>query len=156
MNVIDQDGAGFLIADVLRLIRRSFRLRLRGTGMTLAQARTLIYVARNEGIRQVEIAELLEVQPITLARLIDHLSERGLVERRPDPTDRRAHQLFLTPAAAPHLVEINRVIATIRADSLQGLAEDEAELALSALRKMRANLSPQAPRQPTAAEVASR
>lgn len=156
MNVIDQDGAGFLIADVLRLIRRSFRLRLRGTGVTLAQARALLYLAHNEGIRQVDIADLLEIQPITLARLIDHLSERGLVERRPDPTDRRAYQLFLTPAATPLLVEISRVVATIRADSVRGLAEDEAELAMSALRKMRANLSPQAPPQPTEAEVANR
>lgn len=156
MNVIDQDGAGFLIADVLRLIRRSFRLRLRGTGVTLAQARALLYLAHNEGIRQVEIADLLEIQPITLARLIDHLSERGLVERRPDPTDRRAYQLYLTPAATPLLAEISRVVATIRADSVRGLAEDEAELAMSALRKMRANLSPQAPRQPAEAEVASR
>lgn len=156
MNLIDQDGAGFLIADVLRLIRRSFRLRLRGTGTTLTQARALLYLAHNQGIRQVEIADLLEVQPITLARLIDHLSERGLVERRPDPTDRRAYQLFLTPAATPLLAEISRVVATVRADSVRGLSAEEAELALAALRKMRDNLSPQAPRQPTAAEVASR
>ena len=96
-----QDNLGFLLADVSRLMRRAFQQRLEGSSLTLAQARALIYVSRNEGVRQVDLADLLEVQPITLARLIDQLAGDGLVERRSDPADRRAYHIFLTPAAAP-------------------------------------------------------
>src|SRR4051812_9261819 len=95
------DTLGFLLADVSRLMRRAFQQRLEGSSLTLAQARALIYVSRHEGVRQIDLADLLEIQPITLARLIDQLAAAGLVERRPDPTDRRAYQVFLTSAAAP-------------------------------------------------------
>src|SRR5450631_3665986 len=106
-----QESLGFLLADVSRLMRRAFERRLDGSSLTLAQARALIYVSRHEGVRQVDFAELLEVQPITLGRLIDQLAETGLVERRPDSADRRAYQIFLTPAAASHLAAIETVAA---------------------------------------------
>lgn len=137
-----QDSLGFLLADVSRLTRRAFQQRLEGSSLTLAQARALVYVSRHEGIRQVELAELLEVQPITLARLIDQLDQGGLVERRPDPADRRAYQLFLTPDAAPHLTAIEEVAASIRADALRGIDEQQTAVVLFALRKMRDNLAP--------------
>ena len=136
-----QESLGFLLADVSRLMRRAFQQRLEGSSLTLAQARALVYVSRHEGVRQVELAELLEVQPITLARLIDQLAEAGVVERRADPADRRAYQVFLTPAAAPHLAAIEEVAAAIRADALRDLGEQQAGIVLSALRKMRDNLA---------------
>lgn len=136
-----QDSLGFLLADVSRLMRRAFQQRLEGSSLTMAQARALVYVSRHEGVRQVELADLLEVQPITLARLIDQLGEAGLVERRADPADRRAYQVFLTPAAAPHLAAIEQVAATIRADALRDLGRQEAAIAMSALGKMRDNLA---------------
>lgn len=92
------DGFGFLLSDVSRLMRRAFQSRLRDTDLTLAQARTLVHLSRREGLRQVELADLLEIQPINLARLIDQLTAKELVERRADPTDRRAYRLFLHPA----------------------------------------------------------
>ena len=74
-----QTTLGFLLADVSRLMRKAFRQRLEDSALTLAQARTLVYISRHQGIRQVELAELLEIQPITLARLIDQLLDREAV-----------------------------------------------------------------------------
>lgn len=136
-----QEGIGFLLADVSRLMRRAFVKRMTESTLTLAQARALLHVSRREGIRQVELAEILDVQPITLARLIDQLAENALVERRPDPTDRRAYQLFLTPAAAPHLAAIDQVTAEIRADAMHDISKQQADLLLQTLKKMRDNLS---------------
>ena len=136
-----QNSLGFLLADVSRLMRHAFRQRLEGSSLTLAQARALIYVSRNEGIRQVELADMLEIQPISLARLIDQLEEARLVERRADPADRRAYQLFLKPEAAAHLAAIEQVATAIRADALAGIDKQQAEALLRALNTMRANLA---------------
>ena len=136
-----QDTLGFLLADVSRLMRRAFQQRLEGSDLTLAQARTLVRISRHQGIRQVELAELLEIQPITLARLIDQLAAGGLVERRSDPHDRRAYQLFLTAAATPQLDAIQRVGEAIRIAALKGFSDDEAALVMVVLRRMRDNLS---------------
>ena len=136
-----QDTLGFLLADVSRLMRRAFQQRLEGSDLTLAQARTLVRISRHQGIRQVELAELLEIQPITLARLIDQLAAAGLVERRSDPHDRRAYQLFLTAAATPQLDAIQRVGEANRIAALQGFSNDEAAQVMLALRRIRDNLS---------------
>lgn len=136
-----QDSLGFLLAEIFHLMRRAFQRQREGNALTLAQARALFYVSRHEGVRQVDLAELLEVQPITLARLVDQLAAEGLVERRPDPADRRAYQIHLTPDAAPHLEAIESVAASIRADALHGLDPDEIAALFSALRKMRDNLA---------------
>jgi DNA-binding MarR family transcriptional regulator len=137
-----RESLGFLIADVARLMRRTFGQRLQGSSLTLAQARALVYLSYHEGVRQVELAGFLEVQPITLARLIDTLEAGGLVRRRADPADRRAYRLYLTSAATPQLEAIWRVAKVIRAEALRGLDEGQVEAALLALRSMRANLSP--------------
>ena len=141
MTLLHDDSLGFLLADVSRLLRRTFEQSLEGSTLTLAQARALVYVARREGCRQVELAELLEVQPITLARLLDQLAEAGLVERRADPQDRRAYRVFLTPAAAPQLAAIEQAAARIRAAALVGLDDRQIDGLLVALRQMRDNLS---------------
>lgn len=136
-----QDSLGFLLADVSRLMRRAFQQRLAGSSLTLAQARALVHVSRHEGVRQVDLADMLEVQPITLARLIDQLADAGLVERRADPADRRAYRMFLTPAAASHLAAIRQVATAIQADALRDLDEQQAVIFSFVLRKMRDNLS---------------
>jgi DNA-binding MarR family transcriptional regulator len=91
------DSLGFLISDVSRLMRRRFDERARLIGVTRAQWRTLTTLSRHEGINQGGMADLLEVEPITLCRMIDRLEEANLVERRRDPGDRRAWLIFLTP-----------------------------------------------------------
>jgi DNA-binding MarR family transcriptional regulator len=134
------ESLGFLIADLSRLMRHAFEQRIEGSSLTLAQARALVYLSRREGMHQVELASMLEVQPITLTRLIDHLHAEGLVERRPDPADRRAYRLYLTDAAAPHLAAINQVVTAIRADVLRGVDRQHAVLVMTVLNTMRDNL----------------
>ena len=135
------DGLGFLLADVSRMMRKAFQQRLEGSALTLAEARALVYVSRHEGVRQIELAELLEVQPITLARLIDKLEQAKLVERRADPSDRRAYRIFLTRGAAPRLEAIEKVAAAVRAAALRDIGKEQAAITLSALAKMRDNLA---------------
>lgn len=135
------DNLGFLLADVSRLLRRTFQQRMEGSELTFAQARVLVRISRKECIRQVELAELLELQPIALVHLLDQLAEIGLVERRPDPTDRRAYQLFLTAAAAPHLAAIREIGADIQADMLRGLNKQQSAQFLSSLNVVRDNLA---------------
>ena len=148
------DNVGFLVADVARLMRRAFQQRLEGHDLTYAQARALVWLARRQGLRQVDLAEQLEIQPITLARLVDQLAEAGLVERRADPADRRAYRLHLTRAAAPKLAEIRAIADAIREDALAGLSRAEATQALAALRRMRDALA--APRRAAARPVVER
>jgi Transcriptional regulators len=138
-----RESLGFLMVDVTRLLRRAFKQRLEGSDLTLAQARALVYIFNQEGVRQVELADQLEVQPITLARLIDQLEEMKLVVRQPDPTDRRAHLIYLTEAAQPHLDAIEEVSAAIRADATRDFSDQEMQLFMSALQKIRSRLSSQ-------------
>ena len=135
-----QDMLGFLLADVSRMMRRAFNKRLEGSNLTLAQARALVYASRHEGIRQSHLAEMLEILPITLTRLIDQLVADGFVERRPDPNDRRAHQIFITKQAPPILSSIQQAAHSIQANALAGLDEQQASQLLSSLQTMRDNL----------------
>src|SRR6202158_5259542 len=97
----------FLVHAVARLFGRRFNQRaLLFLGLTRAQCRTLGYLARNEGINQAGLADLLEIRPMTLGRQSDRMQEAGCIERRPDPTDRRARRLFLTDKARPVLGRI--------------------------------------------------
>ncbi|AYF86876.1 MarR family transcriptional regulator [Pseudomonas sp. JS3066] len=136
-----EESIGFLLADASRLMRRSFEQHITGSSLTLAQARALAHVARNEGCRQVELADQLEVKPITLARLLDQLEQAELVERRPDPDDRRAYRLYLRPRADKALDDIRTAGAAMLAVALDGFSEAETAALSSALRKMRSNLS---------------
>jgi DNA-binding MarR family transcriptional regulator len=135
------DTVGFLVADVARLMRRAFQARLEGASLTYAQARALVWLAREQGLRQVDLAEQLEIQPITLARLIDQLAAAGLVERRADPADRRAYRLFLTRAAAPRVAEIRAIGDAIRDEALAGLGAKDAAQTVAGLHRMRDALS---------------
>jgi len=138
---LEKDSLGFLLADVSRLMRRAFQLRMDGNPLTHAQARALVHIARHEGIRQVELADQLEVQPITLARLLDQLAEQGLVERRADPADRRAYRLFLAPDASGQLATLDQVAQAVRAQALSDISPEHAAVAQAVLRQMRANLA---------------
>jgi len=135
-----KDSLGFLLADVSRLMRRSYERRVDETGLTLAQARLLVYISAHEGARQVDLAELLEIQPITLARLVDQLVALGLAERRPAPNDRRAHLIHLSAAAQPHLQMIARVAQDIRQHALQELEPEQIAILHHALKSMRSRL----------------
>jgi MarR family transcriptional regulator for hemolysin len=103
-----QNDLLFVLHDVARLMRTRFDQRARGWGMTRAQCVTLMKLEHQPGLSQTELAALLEVEPITVARLIDRLEASGMVERRADPLDRRMHRLHLLPAAGPVLEQICR------------------------------------------------
>ena len=130
----------FLLHDVARLIRVDADKRARAHGMTRAQWGILIWLERQPGLSQKELAEILEVEPITVARLIDRLEARGMVERRPDPKDRRIWRLHLCPPAHPVLREIDRQRAEMRALATDGLDEATLETMTEALLKMKMTL----------------
>lgn len=131
---------GFLVHDVARLMRRNFNRRAQHLGLTQAQWRALVFLARNEGCNQVALAEILEVQPITLARLLDRLQSAGFVERRPDPEDRRAFRLYLTEKAQPVMAKIWEYGAQTREDAMAGLPRETREAVAKGLEAIRANL----------------
>src|SRR5882757_6378131 len=109
--------------DVARLMRTRFDRWARTYGMTRAQGIILGRLSRQPGMSQNELAGLCEVEPISVGRLVDRLEARGLVERRPDPADRRINRLHLLPAAQPILEEITSYRDTLSEEILDGLDE---------------------------------
>ncbi|MBK1697300.1 MarR family winged helix-turn-helix transcriptional regulator [Rhodovibrio salinarum] len=132
---------GFLLHDVQRLLRRNFARRTQHLGLTQAQWQTLAYLARCEGINQAKLAELLDIQPITLTRQIDRLEASNLVERQRDPDDRRAVRLYLTEAATPLLESLWAFAEETREDALAGVSAQTRETLIQTLQEMRRNLS---------------
>ena len=133
-------SVGFLVNDVARLLRRNFNRRAQELGLSQAQWQALAYLSHQEGVNQVTLAECLEIQPMTLARLIDRLQEAGLVGRRPDPGDRRAFRLYLTAAARPLLDRMWDLAAETRAEAMAGLADDRRQALIESLRHVKRNL----------------
>jgi MarR family transcriptional regulator for hemolysin len=113
----------FLLNDVARLLRTYADHKARLFGMTRAQWAVLVRLQRSEGLKQSELAELLDIQPITLTRLLDRLCSNGLIERRPDPGDRRANRLYLTPAAEPVMERLADLGEELMTTVLEGIDE---------------------------------
>lgn len=137
------DSVGFMISDVSRLMRRRFDERARLIGVTRTQWRTLTTLKRHEGINQGGMADLLEVEPISLSRMIDRLEEANLVERRPDPADRRAWQIFLTPKALPILDQLHSLAEDMIETALHGLDQAQRTQLMASLATIRINLNTQ-------------
>ncbi|PWB84232.1 MAG: MarR family transcriptional regulator [Methylocystaceae bacterium] len=130
----------FLLHDAARLMRKRFEQNARDLGLTRAQWQALAYLARNEGVSQSALADMLDIEPITLGRTIDRLEAQGLVERRPHETDRRIWQLFLREAALPLLDAMAPISEATRLEALAGLGEGDRETLMRALETARANL----------------
>ncbi|MEY4500365.1 MAG: hypothetical protein RIS52_255 [Pseudomonadota bacterium] len=139
------ENLGSLLADVSRLMRRSFDERARGLGVTRPQWRVLTVLRRQEGINQGLLAELLEVEPITACRMVDRLQEAGLVERRADPNDRRAWLLFLTSQAKSLLDSLHPEALEMIDEAMTGLAAEERAQLHNLLIRVRTNLSRRTP-----------
>lgn len=138
MSPVMTDSVAFLIADVSRLMRRRFDERARRIGVTRPQWRMLFTLARNEGANQGMLAELIEVEPITLCRMVDRLQDAGLVERRRDPEDRRAWRLYLTDKAHPILLQLQALGAALFEESMDNIDEaDRAHLSAMLVRIQR-------------------
>ena len=112
---------GFALHDVARLLRTYSDQRARELNMTRAQWAVLVRLQRFQGVKQSELAEMLDLQPITLARLIDKLCDLGLVERRDDAKDRRANRLFLLEKATPTLERLGALGEELMSRALAGL-----------------------------------
>ncbi|WP_213775361.1 MarR family transcriptional regulator [Bradyrhizobium sp. dw_78] len=132
---------GFLLHDVARLLKKRFEQNSRGSGLTRSQWQVLAYLARNEGINQTGLAELLEIEPITLGRIVDKLDTMGLIERLPHPTDRRVWVLHLTPAARPKLEQVRKLGDVTRGEALVGVSEADRQRLLKTLQALKENLT---------------
>ena len=132
---------GFLLHDAARLMRRRFEQRAAGLGFTRAQWQVLVHLAQNEGINQAGLADILEVEPISLVRILDRLQARGLVERRQHATDRRCWLLYLTPDAHPSLALLRDIGERTRGEALAGLDEAERDALVRALTRLKTNLA---------------
>jgi MarR family transcriptional regulator for hemolysin len=130
----------FILSDVARMLRTLFDQEARKFGMTRAQWSVLFRLERSEGLKQSELAEILDIQPITLTRLIDRLCESGLIERRNDPADRRAKRLFLTPEARPLLDRLNALSTEMLGHALTGLDRKTIEVMTSHLTTIKDNV----------------
>jgi len=134
---------GFLTHDVSRLIKRRFDRKARQTGLpiTRRQASVVLYIARNEGVSQSEVATWLDLEPIALVRLLDKLSDDGLVERRAHPTDRRVRTLWLTPDAGPVVTQILAINKAIREEAFAGMPAHARDAAIDILDGIKGNLT---------------
>ncbi|MGM4981118.1 MULTISPECIES: MarR family winged helix-turn-helix transcriptional regulator [Rhizobium] len=131
---------GFLLHDVARLLRKRFEQRAKDLGLTRSQWQTLAYLANNEGIHQAGLAEMLEIEPITLVRILDKLSERGLVERRQHPSDRRSWLLYMREEARPLIDTMRSIGDQTRKEALDGTSQEDNERLYELLTLMKSNL----------------
>ena len=148
------DSLAILISDTSRLLRRRFDIRARRLGVSRAQWQVLFALSRNEGINQAGLAEALDVETITVGRMVDRLEEARLVERRADPADRRAWRLFLTARAHPILEELRDVAAGVMDEALADLSPAEQDSLAELLGRIRARV--QRREEPTLAVGAAR
>jgi MarR family transcriptional regulator, transcriptional regulator for hemolysin len=136
-----EPSMGFLLADVARLMRRNFDRRAQQIGLSRSQWQVLAWLKRNEGISQAALADLLEMSPMTLVRLIDKLESAGLVQRRPRPGDRRSYQLYLADHAHPMLDRLWEMGAETRREAQAGISKTDEALLLDVLSTIRRNLA---------------
>ena len=132
---------GFLLHDVARLLKKRLEQHSRGSGLTRSQWQILAYLAGNEGINQKGLAELLDIEPITLGRIVDKLETLGLVERHPHPTDRRRWLLHLMPAARNRLQQTGEYGDVTRREALAGVSEEDRQHLLRTLQALKENLT---------------
>lgn len=141
MTQLDPEATfGFLIHDVSRMMRNWFDTRAQHLGLTRAQWRVLIQLSAREGASQRELAEILEIDTVSLGRHIDRLERDNWLERRPDPNDRRVWRLHLTKAAGPTLDEMEALATELHDTALAGLEAEERDLLQGALHRIKANI----------------
>jgi len=140
MTKAEDISFGYLLNDVTLLIRKHFDRRAVKFGLTRAQWRATKMLYHREGMRQTELAESLEMEPIAVGRVIDRLQAAGFVERRPDPKDRRAWRLYVTDQARSVIADMELIARGVRKDAAKGIPVPELEQALGVLNRMKENL----------------
>ncbi len=131
---------GFLLKDVTRLYTRRFEERAHALALTLPQCKALAYLANNEGVSQKRLAELAEIDPMSLVRILDRMEADGWVQRRSDPDDRRARSLAVTEKAKPLVAHIWNLAVETRGEALAGLSPEERTQLVELLERVHKNL----------------
>ena len=129
----------FEIAETAHALRKAFDRRAVGMGVTRAQWKVLFRLERQPGLRQIELADMLDIEPITLSRIIDRLEEAGFVERVADPADRRAWRLHVTARAQPLIEKLHAVADEMIAEAFAGIDPDQIAIARAVLGRVREN-----------------
>jgi len=132
---------GFLLKDTTRRYVGRFEQRARSLGMTLPQCKVLVYLANHEGMSQARLAELTDLEPMTLVRTVDSLEAQGCLERRSDPADRRARRLYLLPKGKPLVDDVWRLVDLTRREAFAGIPRKQADLVIESLEKIQGNLA---------------
>ena len=135
------DSLGFEIAETAHMLRRGYDRRAARLGITRPQWRVIARLGREPGLRQVDLADRLDMEPITLCRILDRLEDAGLVERRRDPADRRAWRLALTGKAEPLLASLRLLATELGGEAFDGFTHPEIEMLRGMLERVRENLS---------------
>jgi MarR family transcriptional regulator for hemolysin len=130
----------FALFEVQRMLRLYADKEARRYGLTRAQWAVLAKLERTEGLKQTEIADLMEMQPITLTRLIDKLCDAGLIERRSDDTDRRVNRLYLTEASRPLMAKLAVLRSEITQAALAGLSNADTHRLVDELESIKDNI----------------
>ncbi len=131
---------GYLLSDVVRLMRRDFYTRATGLGLTPALTRLLFYVHKFPGSHQAELAQRLDVTPVTLCRMVDRLAARGYLRRQPDAKDRRAVRVYVAARGAPLVAKMTKIADQTGARMLDGIAERDRTTLVRLLGRLSANL----------------
>ena len=137
----DKTTFGFLVTDVTRLMRKHFDRRAARFNLTRAQWRALKRLHHDEGMRQNELAEFLEMEPIAVGRVIDRLQKAGFVERRADPADRRAWRLHVSANAQDVLEDMEKLSNELYRQAQRGIPASELKTMISVLARMKDNLN---------------
>jgi MarR family transcriptional regulator, transcriptional regulator for hemolysin len=141
MSTTDKTAFGFLVTDVTRLMRKHFDRRAVRFQMTRAQWRALKRLHYSEGMRQNELAEQLELEPIAIGRVIDRLQKAGFVERRADPADRRAWRLYLTSRAHAVVDDMELISTELFRQAQRGISAADMKTMIGVLGRMKQNLN---------------
>jgi DNA-binding MarR family transcriptional regulator len=129
----------FEIAETAHALRKAFDRRAVGLGVTRAQWKVLFRLTRQPGLRQIELADMLDIEPITLSRIVDRLEESGLVERKADPSDRRAWRLHVTAKAQPLVAKLRTIADSMIADAFDGVDPKDIDITRRVLARAREN-----------------
>jgi DNA-binding MarR family transcriptional regulator len=141
MNTDGIERLGFLIHDSARLLRKRFEAKGSAYGLSAAQWRLMVRLVKEEGVAQARLAELLEIEPISVSRLLDRMEEGGWVERRPDASDRRVRMIFPTDKSRQAFAAIKSVAGDVYDAALAGLSADEKRILVKALTAITTNLA---------------
>jgi len=135
----------FEIAETAHALRKAFDRRAVGMGVTRAQWKVLFRLDRQPGLRQIELADMLDIEPITLSRIVDRLEEAELVERVADPADRRAWRLHVTARAQPLIAKLRSVADEMIAEAFAGIDPADIAITRAVLGRVRENACRTAP-----------